>query len=290
MSEERGPTLDLESIMAEAMLAEYNSYPKNMKLWASDLGYSLGPDKDGCPLGFWLSCRDEPKRDPTPGEVMLFKAGDLLHDFIAQMLEKWLPLHGWEVVGVETRVAGLHATGRLDVKVRHVSTGITRVIDVKTKRGNAFRYLNEPKDGNRLQVQFYTKHEDADVGDLLYVDREGQNFMRHFEVPRNDDAAQAAEEGIKELRDGPKPEPLKAKLERKKNKGPDSIYLKYPWQVDWCNLKKCPCKKSIGALPEGILAKVANDGKVTPEEGREGLLPMIVKLLQGQYPEETFYV
>jgi hypothetical protein len=295
------PTLDLVKVLGDHMVAEENQRDKSGRIYASELGVALGPEHDGCTLGFWLKCRNEPRRDRTPGEILMTQVGELLHDYLSEMLRKVLPQHGWEVIAVEERVKieahGESIGSRLDVKMRHTETGHVRVIDIKTKRGGAFKWLNEAKPGNELQVQAYIFGEDADDGGLLYVDREGQNFMRYFEVERADERPVEAIRRLKEIRDSPEPPaPVSLRLNVKENKGPDSVYLNVPWQIEWCDLKKCRCKEALpkGDVPSGVAAKLheVKDEESTFEvrltdDGMpwEGL---IMELLEKQYPERTF--
>lgn len=284
-------SLDLKKILTEAMLAESKSFPRKGKIYASDLGVALGPDHAGCARALWEKLHDAPQKRPSPGELLRFRIGDLIHDYIANLLRKELPKHGWEVIGVEKDVRLDGVRGRYDIKIRNQETGEVRIIDCKTKRGSAFGFLKEPKKSDQLQVQYYAQDE-ADGGDLLYIDREGQNFVRHFEVAKDDARPKEAARRLHVLRDGDPPQRLRPKLKRVKNKGPDSLYLEVPWQVSWCSLAHCPCAKAIGELPEGIVAKLTNDGELKMVEGYgewvDGWVGMILDDLKEQYSEEEF--
>lgn len=286
------PDLSLEQVLAEAILADRQSWPKAMKIWPSDLGVALGPEHDGCQAAFWHRCRDAEQKEISPGQLLMFKVGDLIHEYMVEMLRKHLPAHGWEVVDDEGRAEAFGISGRFDVKIRHIETGWTRVVDFKTKRGNAFQYLNEPKPGNVIQDQFYIAAEDADDGSLLYIDREGQNFVREFLVERADHRPATAVKVLEEIRDAEEPPPpVELTLKRVRNKGPDSIYLNVPWQITWCSLKHCPCAAALpGSVPDKIVAKVSNDGMVTPQEGYEKWLGLVLDMLVAQFPGEKFYV
>jgi len=297
LSEQSVKRPDFVNILAEYITDQYESWDKNMNLWASDLGIALGPEHDGCPLRFWLLCRNASRNKPRPGQVLMFKIGDMIHEKVVDLLTRALPLHGWRVVSDEQRVQSedLDVSGRYDILIEHIETGTRRIVDVKTKRGGAFRYLDKTgaKPGNELQVQFYVKETHSDEGDLLYVDREGQNFMRDFVVPRQDERPTEAAQRIAELRDGPKPNPLGPNVSIRRNKGPDSVYLKEPWQVSYCDLETCPCKQNIGSVPSGIVAKLHD----TEEEGvfevhvknkHQDRTQQIVQVLQSEYPEQVF--
>lgn len=285
------PFPDFEKILADQILEDREQWPKNMKIWASELGVALGPQHDGCQLAFWLKCRDAARRDPKPGELLMWAMGDAAERVIIDLLAKALPKHGWEIVGTQERVQKYGASGRNDLRIRHPETGTVRVIDVKSKRGNAFGYLTSPKAGNKLQVQFYVDGQEADAGDLLYVDREGANFVRHFPIDKEDERPRKAAEILHQIRDNEeRPEPLTPKLKRVVNKGPDSVYLNYPWQVEWCDLKECPCRKRCGKLPDGIAAKITKKGALQMVEGYEKYGEMVLELLTRDYPDEDFFL
>lgn len=280
--------IDLEKILTEAMLEESQSFPRMGKIYASDLGVALGPDHAGCARALWEKLHDAPQKRPSPGELLRFRIGDLIHDYIANLLRKELPKHGWEVIGVENNVRLNGVRGRYDIKIRNRETGEVRIIDCKTKRGSAFGFLKEPKKADQLQVQYYTQ-DGADGGDLLYIDREGQNFVRHFEVAKDDARPKEAARRLQVLRDATPPITLRPKLRRVENKGPDSLYLEAPWQVSWCNLAHCPCAEAIGELPDGIVGKVFDGGELKIVEGLDRWASVVFTLFREQYPDEFIF-
>jgi hypothetical protein len=303
------PSLDLEAILAAALLESRDQREKQGRIFATDLGTALGPDHSGCPRAWWGKCRDEEQKPPTPGKLLMFKMGELMEEYIISVLKEALPTYGWEFVCTQERYEGYQhrvgaapptdgCSGRLDIKIRHTETGAIRIIDVKSKRGGAFDFLNEVKPDNELQVQFYGEREaeanpDVPIGlDILYADREGSNFVKHFEVERADDRPVEAHRRLRILRDGPEPEPLKPTLKRVPYQKHDSLYLNEPWQVKWCDLKQCVCAKSIGKLPEGIVAKIMKPNKnhefglLVMTEGCEKWADRILAMLKEKYPDE----
>lgn len=289
MADQRG--LEVQKILGKAVLDEREPWPKEMKIWPSDLGVALGPEFGGCPVEFYHKCRDAPRKPINPGQALMFSQGDYLEDQVVGLMRKYLPQHGWVVRSTQARHKEFGISGRSDVVIEEVSTGYTIVVDVKTKRGAAFQYLNEPKESNVLQVQFYVAEADADAGMLVYVDREGQNFMRVFMVERADERPEKAVEVLTEIRDADEPPPtLDLTISRRKNQGADSVYLKTPWQMNWCSLKTCVCKAALPKSPPGgIVAKVSNDGLVTATKGNDAWLPTVLALLRQQYPDEDLY-
>lgn len=81
------------------------------------------------------------------------------------------------------------------------------VVDIKTWRGIAFRYLAEPKRPHVVQLQTYVMLRNAAGGLLLYVDRDGENATRQFHVQRDDDTVRRAARVITRTAAGPEPAP-----------------------------------------------------------------------------------
>lgn len=298
-------TLNLPEVLASYIVESQETRTKNGRIWASELGVALGPEHDGCTLAFWLKCKDEPTKDKKPGELLMLKMGDLVHDYIAELIGKAVWSHGWAVAAVEKRVTlevelegdTTESVGsRLDILLEHRETGRKHVVDIKTKRGGAFRFLNEAKPGNILQVQAYMKGEDADTGSVLYVDREGQNFMREFDVPRDDSRPETAIRTLAAIRDNPiPPAPVGLRVVRNVNKGPDSVKVELPWQIQWCDLQSCACKKALPCkkIPKGIVAKLHEVDELVSEvrltdEG-QAVKDILLGLLHKAYPGEYFF-
>ena len=267
----------LTALLGKAYLDARNQWPKKMKIYPSDLG------GEGCPVGFWRACRDYPKKDPTPGELLMWQQGKNLEEEVGRMLALALADTGeWEIVpppaGEEQhrmKFAGL--SGKLDFLLQNVETKQFLVLEIKSKRGGAFQYLNEPARNNLIQTRFYMEGvverygTPNVVGVVGYVDREGQNFFRPFDVFRDAQSVLDSKAELEALRDGPEPAPMTPILQRRENKGPDSLVLKLPWQVGWCSQKECVCKKSIGSIPDGdIICKQKDDGTLIPVAAKKG--------------------
>lgn len=226
--------------------------------------------------------------------------GDLGHEGVANLLLYGLPHAGYVVLSVEERVFfehnGERIGSRLDVLIQEIATGDKYVIDVKTKRGAAFKFLDEAKPSDEIQVQLYIAATDSVAGFLVYADREGQNGFRVFRVERDDSRPQKAVEILQQLRDGTlEPEYPVLRVTVSKNKGDDSIYLKDPWQMDWCDLKECRCSKAYGGRsPDGIVAKVSGDEgdpeRVVSMKADVKWTPVVVGLLEDKYPDTTFSI
>ena len=299
--EPQGP--DIPGILTAYLQRTRKGWDKNGRIYASDVGIALGPEHSGCTLAFWLKCRNEPRSEKTPGELLMLQQGDNVHEIIQDMVEEAVVGTGWSVVGREEKceifVGEERIGGRLDIRLQH-EDGRTHVIDIKTKRGKAFGYLPEAKPGDVLQVQLYMKATDADSGSVLYVDREGQNFMREFEVERNDARPETAAKKLIAIRDSETPPaPVTLGITRKENKGPDSIKLTVPWQIGWCDLQQCACRKALPfkGTPKGIVAKL-KEVKVADEERTQvtftteaedpKLQLFIMESLRDKYPNERF--
>lgn len=245
--------------VAEEMRGSRGDWSRKMKIYPSDLG------SEACPLAYWRQLRDYPSKESTAGELLMFKQGDNLENEVAQLVGAALIKHetDWEIVDTQTSVEFAGLTGRIDLLLRNTKTGELAIIEVKSKRGNAFRYLEEPKPNNVLQCQCYMAGVDAGRGLLVYVDREGQNFLKIFPVKRDDDAVLAEKDRLVALRDSAfPPDGMRLNYKRNKNKGDDSLELSVPWQMTWCRDKECPCAERIGNVPKGVIAKVDSSGQV----------------------------
>jgi hypothetical protein len=299
-------TVNLAQAIGDYLMESEKPWEKRGRIYASELGLALGPEHSGCTLAFWLKCKNEPTKPDTPGRILMRRIGDLVHDYIASIIGRAVGPYGWYVVAIEERVTleveidddTTETIGsRLDIKLRHYETGLEWVIDIKTKRGGAFRFLKESKPGDVLQVQGYMKGEDADLGSVLYVDREGQNLVRQFDVDRGDERPEEAVRRLVAIRDNETPPPaVGLKVKRVNNKGPDSIYVNLPWQIEWCDLQSCACRKALPckSVPKGIVAKLhdVKDQEGTYEirltEDGEQLRDLILHLLADKYPDESF--
>ena len=249
---------------------ERDSWDRNGKLYVSDLKHAI-PLADGgdCRLKLWAKLRDEPQEPLTSGVELMFGIGDLVHDHLVTLLRDHLP-GDWEILGVEERVQVNGARGRYDLKLG-LPNGETMIVDFKTKRGGAFSYLDYegPKSPDVRQVQAYCMADDADRGMLVYVDREGQNFIRVYEVERDDELVKedlATLIWVRGLAQKGSPLPLEEfltpTLSRADNKGKDSLKLTWPWQVDWCHLEDCLCRDRYDDMGQDEVTKAADYGKI----------------------------
>ena len=253
------------------------SWARNGKLYISDLKWGIPLEEGGdCPKKLWAKMRNEPERAAGPGVELMLAAGDRLHEAVAGWLKDHLE-GDWVVHAVEKKVQYQELHGRMDIELRALNSRNVGVIDVKTKRGAAFGYLNEAHRADILQVQCYMECTDplpAETGLLVYMDREGQNWIKCFPVKRNPQAVLHAYNRVVQIRqaamDGEVVPGMAPVVTVKQNKGPDSITVKWPWQVEWCPLEHCYCKARIKkALPKGVLAHVNAKGEVKMVKAHE---------------------
>lgn len=239
------------------------------KLHASDLSVAV-PTADGgkCPKQLWLRVHGYKRNPDGLGKLLMFDHGNRIHEQIPKLLERGLKGTGWIVEHVELSLKGLlHEdidSGRLDTLLYHKASGTRLVLDYKTVRGRTFQFLDKPKATHVLQVRVYVEAFDVDGAVILYIDREGSNGVAYFVVERDDqavrDAARIARAVVNSV---DAPPVLKPQLEILKNKGPDSVKLKQPWQCAYCEFRGPSCE---GALPLhlldlGIVAKIPKDDK-----------------------------
>ena len=145
----------LTQILGDAYLGARSTWPKKMKIYPSDLG------GEGCPVAFWRNCRDYPKKTPTPGELLMWSQGSNLETEVGRVLaialedtgeyKIILPPEGEE----QHRMRFAGRSGRLDFLLQNTKTGGYIVLEVKSKRGGAFAYLNDIAHNNLIQTRFY---------------------------------------------------------------------------------------------------------------------------------------
>lgn len=221
------------------------------KLHVSDLAVALEGDDKKCPKALWLRIRGAEKKELKPGQKLMFQQGNNLHEMAVKLLREGLS-DEWLIddeVSLDL-VLPDGITGRTDCLLRNKKTHKVVIIDFKTLRGNAFNYLDSPKASNVLQVQTYMMATDADKGYLLYIDREGQNFARQFEVKRDDKAVLKAIDKAKTIATHEVPPPvLRPSIKTRENKNSTAIYIKEPWQCSYCDFRDISCP---GALPKEL--------------------------------------
>lgn len=250
------------------------------KLHVSDLAVALDGEK--CPRQLWLRVRGAEQRPLSLGQRLMFDHGHRIHQRMTQLLAKGLT-GGWKLAAVELSVTDLlpdDMDGRLDTLLVGPN-GERIVVDYKTVRGRAFQHLTEAKPAHVLQVRSYVRAMDADMGLVVYVDREGQNMVRQFPVTRDDKAVEDAIVKAQAIVAQKEPPPiLPPQLEVKENKGPDSVKLKMPWMCDFCQFRDASCP---GALPPEERTKeivgYVKAGAFEPKPEHEKLVPKVTALL-----------
>lgn len=214
----------------------------------SNLGLGLG---EGCPREKILAAQGEPTVQPNPGFIWMLEQGNRIHEMIQD--EVWH--QSLEQAGIEVPVEYNHNgtlwTGSADI----VTDG--HVVDIKTVRGRKFQYLNEPSPANEIQLQGYMMALDLDQGVLLYVDREGQNGVKAFDIFRNDDRVHAAMTNVESMVETRKTPPvgLTFTFTPTKTKG-ITVRVKHPWQWGYCGLAMCACRMSSPPQDGSIVARI----------------------------------
>lgn len=252
------------------------------RLHASDLGATLAPADGGCMRRPWLRIHGHPTRQHTAGEALMLFKGQLIHELLANWLEQRLhvKLPAWRVLAVEEALPDMEGgVGRLDVRVVHVPTGETHILDFKSVRGSAFEYRTFPYASHLIQVAAYARAKGDEQFSILYTDREGQNFMAATGPhPRMDDQVLAGWRSLTALKaqaDPPPCVPPKAVLAKRKTTGP-AVTLDLPFQCNYCKCRDISCPTS---LPQELRGKVVGHyeeaaGLFAPAPGREALAPI----------------
>ena len=234
------------------------------KVHVSDLAVAVG---EKCARQLWLRLNGYEKKEHTAGQLLMFDHGNRIHERLVEVIKQGLPEH-WTIQAVEQEVSLGTVTGRYDTRMFNLAEGYEVIVDFKTTRGRAFNFLDKAKPAHILQVQAYMTGADADGGLVFYVDREGQNQARQFYVERDDEFVWWAVKNTKLIAHGKRPPLLSPQVIVRENKGPDSVYLKQPWNCDYCDYLDVSCE---GALPRayrdlGIVGKI-KEGRFELSEG-----------------------
>jgi hypothetical protein len=246
------------------------------RLHLSDLGYSS--TGGGCKRALWLRLQGEEQNPPSLGLRWLWARGHEVEAAILAALQNSLAA-GWSVSGSQVKCQFLGIKGTLDILLEH-EDGTKCVVECKSARGNAFSRLKvEPKQAHVLQASAYALGVGADLALIIYADREGQNGFIQWEVEidgkmvvnaiKEIKAVQALLETDKEF--GYEPPLLRPSVTVKENKGPDSVYLKEPWQCAYCSFRDVSCKGAIShlyrrSLPDsGLIGHLQPDGSIKPK-------------------------
>ena len=131
------------------------SWDRKGKIYPSDLG------NEGCPLGMWRKLHSFAQKKNPPGTLMLFEMGSAAEDVVGASLVLGMHKRGWALVfpppgKKQHKVSFNGQNGKIDFLFELVENPrIKCVVEIKSKRGNAFRYLPEAKPNNVLQARFY---------------------------------------------------------------------------------------------------------------------------------------
>ena len=287
--------------LTKAVAAALKKKEKKLNgIGASELGIAEG--HSSCPRAYWERARGAKMRDKPDGVRLMLENGHGLHERIATWLYSGLKGSGWFVLETEMDLSGqveVTLGAPLWVWLRcHADIVLTQendpggfaIVDVKTVRGNAFGHLKEARPSHVLQVQAYMMMKDAQEGALLYVDREGQNFCRQFNVERDDDAVKRALTNLLRLRITKAPAEIPHRIEVRRNKGPDSITLKEPWQMGYCDLAECVCRAKYGTPPKGVVAKLDDKLITLTDKVKADKVDATIATLRTRWPDHLIDV
>lgn len=252
----------------EAGLSEKKNNWNEGKLHVSDLGVSEYIDIDDrkCPRQLWLRYWGAGREELNAGTRLMFDQGHALEERAVKLLRRGLP-HDYKVIATQFDVSlGLPEgwAGRLDILLSDGSE--LMVIDVKTRRGNSFRYNDGIRPTEKFQVAGYLQAlslmmtKEVSKGAILEIDREGQNFAREHHFTFNQKLEKKISktiENVQELVSNEEPpDMLPPKITRNENKGADSIKADLPWQCSYCSYRSVSCPGAIPPEFDDNLGKV----------------------------------
>ena len=227
-------------------------------LHISDLGAAI--EGEGCLRQVWLRINGAERKEDTPGQRFMFMQGHRIHELIPEI---WTLPSGWDVEDIECAASLNGVTGRSDCVLRDDSN-YRVVVDFKTVRGNAFKYLDTPKPSHVAQVQGYMLALGADAGKILYADREGQNGFLQFDV---DPDTLETEHRVSQLLALPvrtvAPPMLEPKVKVRACKNDYSVYVSNPWNCSYCAYCGVSCDGAVPAdsQSEGVCGKAWRGGE-----------------------------
>lgn len=226
------------------------------RLHASDLGVMI--PGEGCPRAVWLRLRGAQARLATPGELLMFRKANSIHEMMSKLLSKRLPIDfpGWVVEAIEEADAEHYGEARLDVLLRHIASGERWILDFKSKRGRAFEMNKVFTQRAEWQVRDYAKRWNTQGAILLATDREGSHFCRQMIVKRDDHGMGALWQQLHAMAKAPEPPPIelpKITTRDTKTKGL-AVIADLPWTCSYCTFLGVSCP---GALPDERRSKVA---------------------------------
>ena len=251
-----------------------------LKLHISDLGIWSGLEEGDrkCPRSLWYRLNGLPKEPFTAGEKLMFLQGHRLEELVVEILDKSMLLDTQVPVRIDDLAwEGGVVIGAADIVMTKRSGGAV-VIDVKTRRGNSFKYSKSVKPAEKMQVLGYAYAlrgcvEGKISGMILEVDREGQNFCRVWEFGIRTGEYLSVIDAVKELLEiktmKKPPDGFEPTLIRGKNKGPDSLKLNIPWQCRWCKYAKTTCDycptQEIFEQHGKVVGHISDSGEINGE-------------------------
>ncbi len=226
--------------------AEAKSGWRRDRLHASDLGAMI--EGEGCPRQIWMRLRGSKGRASTPGELLLFRRANAIHEELAETLKAHLPVEypGWSVVAVEEADLTAYGEARLDILIEGPG-GERWVIDIKSKRGRAFLLGKIFTLRAAWQVRDYAKRWDTKGAIIVATDREGSNFCQQQIVERDDDGVASLWAALRAMAASPKAPPMlppKVTLAPRKKLG-DAVSTSLEWPCKYCAFADVSCPTTV---------------------------------------------
>jgi len=262
------------------------------KVHVSDYRYSLSPEEGGCDRQLMHRFREDERQEASLWRRVMFDQGFAMQIRYSWLISNGLP-DGWYLEEVEADVTeGLPGldVGSCDLVLAYYPDGEAEPsgilgVEMKTQRGKAFQYLDEPKPSHQLQSEgeayaLQRIYPNAEVDHrLMYLDREGQNPPLVFPTDTGAEARERIRKASRYVNDVRRvaesdvedyPPPLAPEISVRENKGANSVYLEQPWVCAYCDYRPKCCS---GALPDHL----TNLGIVAKGDHRDGSLDVRVE-------------
>jgi CRISPR/Cas system-associated exonuclease Cas4 (RecB family) len=198
------------------------------------IGKYFPSEVGSCLRKVWYSYKYPSEIDPELRKV--FKIGDIIHDFIVEVLRSEknpeIKLLSSELPFVE-KIGDFLVSGRIDDVIKVESNGKVYIVEVKSAK--SLDLINEAKENNVMQLQLYMHFTGVHDGVLLYVDKTNLK-SKAFEIKYDESKAMEALNRFRKLHkhlvENTLPEP-EAKLNSKMS-----------WMCKYCEYKDM-CDKDI---------------------------------------------
>ena len=233
----------------------------------SDISVVLEGQEKKCHRELWYRLNGYPKKPNTLGEKIMFDHGLRIQVRFSYLMALGLP-EGYSIDGI---MVIIDQSSESDLVISGPIGDI--VVEIKTARGQAFRFMDGPRERHVLQCSDYMELKGTELGAVLYIDREGQNPPVQFNVTPDLEKVYRGRKLAKEIArktkesDVPKMDTARVKIRQNKS-ADDAVYIDQPWQCEYCKYRGITCSGIIDPdeTPSGIVGRINDEGVFYTED------------------------